>query len=78
MDLTNEIKFFISMVLVLMFNSDNENFLFMNVFMSILDLTLSSLINLFLLLRFAPIVFNTNLNLKGSKMILILSKSSSN
>ena len=37
-----------------------------------------SLINLFLLLRFAPIVFNTNLNLKGSKMILILSKSSSN
>ena len=37
-----------------------------------------SLINLFLLLRFAPIVFNTNLNLKGSNMMLILSKSSSN
>ena len=78
MDLTNEIKFFISIVLVLISNSDNENFLFMNVFISILDLTLSSLINLFLFLRFAPIVFNTNLNLKGSKMKIILSKSSSN
>ena len=63
-DLTNEIRFFISIVLVLISNSDNENFLFMNVFISILDLTLSSLINLFLFLRFAPIVFKTNLNLK--------------
>ena len=61
-DLTNEIKFFISIVLVLISNSDNENFLFMNVFISILDLTLSSLINLFLFLRFAPIVFKTSLN----------------
>ena len=61
-DLTNEIKFFISIVLVLISNSDNENFLFMNVFISILDLTLFSLINLFLFLRFAPIVFKTNLN----------------
>ena len=61
-DLINEIKFFISIVLVLISNSDNENFLFMNVFISILDLTLSSLINLFLFLRFAPIVFKTNLN----------------
>ena len=77
-DLTNEIKFFISIILVLIFNSDNENFLFMNVFISILDFTLSSLINLFLFLRFAPIVFKTNLSLKGSKMILILSNSNSN
>ena len=61
-DLTNEIKFFISIVLVFISNSDKENFLFMNVFISILDLTLSSLINLFLFLRFAPIVFKTNLN----------------
>ena len=30
-DLTNEIKFFISIVLVFISNSDNENFLFMNV-----------------------------------------------
>ena len=77
-DLKNEIKFLISIVLVLISNSDNENFLFMNVFISILDLTLSSLINLFLFLRFAPIVFKTSLNLKGSKMILILSNSNSN
>ena len=53
-------------------------FLFMNVLMSILDLILSSLINLFLFFKFAPTVFNTNLNLKGSKMMLILSKSNSN
>ena len=62
-DLTNEIKFFISIVLVLISNSDNENFLFMNVFISILDLTLSSLINLFLFLRFAPIVFIISLDI---------------
>ena len=42
MDLTNEIKFFISIVLVLISNSDNENFLFINDFMSTLNLTLSS------------------------------------
>ena len=36
-DLINEIKFFISIVLVFISNSDNENFLFMNVFISILD-----------------------------------------
>ena len=78
MVLINEIRFFISIVLVVISSSDNENFLFMNVLMSILDLTLSSLINLFLFLRFAPIVFNTNLNFKGSKIILILFRSSSN
>ena len=78
MDLANEIKFFISIVLVLISNSDNENFLFMSVFRSILDLTLSSFINLFLFFKFAPIVFNINLNSSGSKMIFILFKSNSN
>ena len=78
MDLINEIKFLISIVLVVKSNSDSENFLFMNVLISILDLILSSLINLFLFFKFAPTVFNTSLNLKGSKMMLILSKSSSN
>ena len=71
MDLTNEIKFFISIVLVLISNSDSENFSFINFFISMFDLTLSSLINLFLFFRLAPIVFSINLNLKGSKMMFI-------
>ena len=65
MDLINEIKFLISIVLVVISNSDSENFLFMNVLMSILDLILSSLINLFLFFKFATTVFLGKSLIKG-------------